>query len=166
MTDTDIYSHERAGFAERLGRLAGRTTWREPASGAFTDRADKMPIEHALAAALAFARLGPSDIGPDIAYAVVTMAEHRRARVVGELTCRLHNEARKVAARAGSWLPIIAGKAYEGAVHGWEMPPLRAPRLAARDYALLYGLGISALLQASDQAIREAERRFKARRAA
>ena len=94
---TDIYSHERAGFAERLGRLAARTTWREPASGAFTDRADKMPLEHALATALAFARQAPHDIGPDIAYAIVTMIEHRRPRIVGELTARLRNDARRVA---------------------------------------------------------------------
>ena len=163
---TDIYSHERAGFAERLGRLAGRTTWREPASGAFTDRADKMPLEHALATALAFARQAPHDIGPDIAYAVVTMIEHRRPRIVGELTARLRNDARRVAARAGPWLPIIAGKAYEGVVHGWDMPQITAPRLAKRDYALLYGIGIGALMHASEDAIRRAERCYRNTRAA
>ena len=33
MRQVDTYSAERASFAERLGRLAGGTTWREPLEG-------------------------------------------------------------------------------------------------------------------------------------
>ena len=65
--DSLLWSTERADFVERVAKLAGGTTYRTPGAGRGTDL-KALPDEHAIAAALAYARQGPNDIGPDVAY--------------------------------------------------------------------------------------------------
>src|SRR5690348_15050801 len=75
----DIFSHERAGLMERLCRIAGQTTWREPRDTDYVPPVDSMPVEHTMMAGLSFAhrRLpskdefhqliwtrDPTDVGP------------------------------------------------------------------------------------------------------
>jgi hypothetical protein len=48
---TDIFSTERAGLLEKLGALAGMSTWREPGAG-YTNKAGQVPYAHILSAAL------------------------------------------------------------------------------------------------------------------
>lgn len=48
---SDIFSNERAGLLEKLGALAGVTTWREPTTG-YTNKAGEVPYAHILAASL------------------------------------------------------------------------------------------------------------------
>lgn len=62
----DIYSNQKASFRERIAKLAGGTTYREPMGGRSTD--PNRMTDQDVAAALAYARQGPDDIGPDIAY--------------------------------------------------------------------------------------------------
>src|SRR6202012_5300825 len=52
---TDTFNHaDRVTFFERLGRLAGSTTWREPGQGGGVPYvARRIPTEHAMALALA-----------------------------------------------------------------------------------------------------------------
>ena len=89
---SDAYSAERAGYAERLARLAGGTTYREPVGGYGTP-SDYMPDVHAMAASLAFARRGKADIGPDVALAVICRKMAYRRKVATELAAALREHS-------------------------------------------------------------------------
>jgi hypothetical protein len=73
---------------ERLAALAGGTTYREPSAGHAT-RVEHLPNAHAIAAALAFSRRGPQDIGPDVAYCWVLRNDAYRNKVVSLLSVAL-----------------------------------------------------------------------------
>ena len=75
----DVFSTERAGLLERLCKIAGSTTWREPRDTDYVPKLDPMPVEHTMLGAMSFAhrRLpsedefhqlvwtrDPTDIGP------------------------------------------------------------------------------------------------------
>jgi hypothetical protein len=75
----DIYSTERAGLLERLCRIAGQTTWREPRDTDYVPPVDPMPVEHTMLTGISFAhrripsedefhrliwKRDPTDIGP------------------------------------------------------------------------------------------------------
>lgn len=82
-------SDDRIGFIERLGRLAGQTTYRVPVEGVGT-RFSHLPESHALAAALSYARGQRWNPGPELAYAVATGVPHKRECVVDWLAEKLY----------------------------------------------------------------------------
>lgn len=82
-------SDDRIGFIERLGRLAGQTTYRVPVEGVGT-RFSHLPESHALAAALSYARGKRWNPGPELAYAVATGIPHKRECVVDWLAEKLY----------------------------------------------------------------------------
>ena len=82
-------SDDRIGFIERLGRLAGQTTYRVPVEGVGT-RFSHLPESHALAAALSYARGQRWNPGPELAYAVATGIPHKRDCVIDWLAEKLH----------------------------------------------------------------------------
>ncbi|WP_244953566.1 hypothetical protein WCN79_01950 [Xanthomonas axonopodis pv. vasculorum] len=96
---TDAYTSERASFRERLARMSGGTTYRAPMEGHGT-KSDTMPDVHTMAAALAYARQGEGDIGPDIALAIVCQTDYRRQRIVNELAAVLLAATGKVGSDA------------------------------------------------------------------
>ncbi|MDE2471666.1 MAG: hypothetical protein KGL35_23800 [Bradyrhizobium sp.] len=159
---TDLFSNERAGFLERLARLSGGTTWREPAGGGGSS--DWLPDTHALAASLAYARRGEHDIGPDIIVCIVCQAEHLRPRIVAELTAALRVECGRVARRNANTLPAIASHAYLAVVYGHNLKP-PAQGIRAHDYLLLTRMGEATLWSAAEQSLRLAERAYYSRAA-
>ena len=88
MTD-DTHTHTPPTFLERLGRLAGQTTYRIPVEGVGT-RFGCVPESHALAAALSYARGRKWQPGPEICYAKATGVEHKRSDVIEWLTGKIH----------------------------------------------------------------------------
>ncbi|MFC4729110.1 hypothetical protein [Coralloluteibacterium thermophilus] len=156
---SDTYSNERAGFRERLARMAGRTAWREPLQGHGT-AGDTVPDEHALAASLAFARRHDGDIGPDIAFAMVTQSDYRRARIVSELTAALLAATGRVGERCRDYLPQVCGQAYIAVVLGREAQ--RPDGVSEHDWRFLVAIGEGVLLHAADSAIRRAAACYRA----
>lgn len=74
------WTNDRPGFLERIAALAGGTTFRLPGKGGSAVGA--VPDAHAVAAALAYARQGPADIGPDVAYCWAVQTDAYRRKVV------------------------------------------------------------------------------------
>lgn len=157
----DVYSAERAGYAERLARLAGSTTWREPMEGHAT-KSDNMPDVHAMAASLGFARRGSSDIGPDVAVAVICRRMDHRQRVVTELTAALLAQSGRVGERCADHLPQIAAACYMHVVTGEPYRRDLCPEVADRDWEILSAMGTRLLWDAVAVSIRRAEYAYRA----
>jgi hypothetical protein len=152
----EIYTHEKATFRERIAALAGRSTWREPMEGHSTDPA-KM-TDQDVAAALAYARQGPDDIGPDIAYCMICGSDWHRARIV-----RLLAEA--LASSGHAWRGArpytltIADQAFRSVV--WQERVCRPEGCPERVFGNLLLAGVAALHSQADEAIRRAEAAFR-----
>lgn len=96
-----LWSGDRPDFVERVAKLAGGTTYRTPTAGRGTNL-DQLPDTHAIAAALSFARRGPDDIGPDVAYSWVLQSDAYREPVTRKLAVALNSgEVREEARRGG-----------------------------------------------------------------
>ena len=79
---TDVYNYaEQPSFLERLSVLAGKTSYRIPVEGR-SSQVKAIPVEHSIAIALAYAREGGDDIGPDMAYDMATASYRHRTRIV------------------------------------------------------------------------------------
>ncbi|AEQ96874.1 hypothetical protein XOC_2766 [Xanthomonas oryzae pv. oryzicola BLS256] len=119
-------------------------------------KSDTMPDVHTMAAALAYARQGEDDIGPDIALAIVCQTDYRRQRIVTELAAALLAATGKVGERSAQLLPMICGRANVAVVLGVQAKPDPAWTIAERDWLLLAGLAEAMLMQAAEGAIRRA----------
>ena len=156
---SDEYSTVRAGFAERLARLAGGTTFREPVGG-HSVKADNMPDVHAMAASLAFARQGDGDIGPDVAFAVICQRMTHRRRVVSEMTAALLAQGGRPGERCADYLPQIAASCYVHVVTGNPAERVEGPD--ERDWLILSSMGAGLLWDAVTVSVRRAERAYRA----
>lgn len=159
MTDTvDTYTAERAGFAERAGKLAGSTTYREPVAGR-TNKADHMPDAHAIAAAFAFARVGPKDIGPDIAVAIITGTTAHRVKIVRELASALLVGLGRSGDRYVEAMIEIAADCYLRVVTGRGIG--KPDGMPERAYEIARSIGDRILWVAADNALLFAERAYR-----
>lgn len=155
---SDAYSAERAGYAERLARLAGGTTYREPVGGYGTP-SDYMPDVHAMAASLAFARRGEADIGPDVAFAVICRKMAHRRKVVTELAAALLASGGRAGERCAYYLPQIASACYSHVVTG--EPRAVVAGIAERDWVILSSMGVGLLWDAVSVSVRRAEYAYR-----
>ena len=73
------------GAWERFTALAGGTAYREPLQGSGSLQGG-MPSVHEVSAAIAMARQGDDDLGPDILFDLVTQSFRHRERVITRLT--------------------------------------------------------------------------------
>lgn len=107
-----LFTSDRPEFMERVAKLAGGTTYREPVGGHST-KLEHLPDPHAIAAALSFARRGPDDIGPDVAYCWVLKSDAYREKVTRKLSIamRCHElrgtGANRLAACNAAWDAMI-----------------------------------------------------------
>lgn len=121
-------SDDRIGFIERLGRLAGQTTYRVPVEGVGT-RFSHLPESHALAAALSYARGKRWNPGPELAYAVATGVFHKQLEVVEWLAEKLRVGTGNAGRDQGNAILFIAGLSYlmvvrgPTALHGIKLAP-------------------------------------------
>jgi hypothetical protein len=155
----DIYSHERAGLMERLCILAGVTTWREPVGG-FTNKPGKIPPEHVLAAALAFARdrSGKArDIGPDILESLVLGKLGDRGEYI---TTKLLHALLDVSARMHAihrpTLRKACRRVVVGCVEG--VPVERINAISAHDWRFIESLGTTTIWNSAEQTLKEVAR--------
>jgi hypothetical protein len=156
---SDEFSNARAGFLERIAKLAGGTTYRQPI-GSFGASSDHLPDAHAIATAMAYARRGDTDIGPDIAVAIATGSTAHRTRIVMELSAALLAGTGKVGARAENFLLTIAAHCYLFVVTNTTQGP-RPLGVSERDYLLLRSFGEGILWQAAESALVRAKKAYQ-----
>ncbi len=157
-----LYSTDRPEFLERIAKLAGGTTFREPAGGRGT-KMDQLPDVHAIATALAFARNphDPDDIGPDVAYCWATQSDAYRERVTRRLSIALrchatrsHGQHRLAAAQL-AWDAMIHNR-KAGSRPPADVRPMDWDRLLLAAVATLQSLAWEALVEAERAYRREA----------
>lgn len=155
---TETFNHsDRTGFIERMGRLAGSTTWREPGGAGYTPHvAGSILPDNALLLALCGARRNPKDVGPEIAFSVGTGAPHRRREVVDWLVDKLHRGTGKIGRTRIGMLTAISGQAYDLVIGTRKTiePPASDK---ARDFLLLVNIGAGWLWMAMEAAVERAE---------
>lgn len=155
-TETFNYG-DRSGFIERLGRLAGATTWREPGGAGYTPPvAGALSTGNAMLLSLSMARRNPRDVGPDIAYSVGTGQPHRRRHAVEWLADKLHAGTGPAGRKAKRQLLAISGQAYD-LVIGTRQQVI-PPRGAVPEFTLLVNVGAGWLWVAMEAAVERAER--------
>lgn len=148
-----LWSSDRPEFVERIAKLAGGTTYREPVGGHST-KSEHLPDAHAIATALAFARRGPDDVGPDVAYCWVLQTDAYRERVTRRLSDALMcHEFRG----AGAARLMAATAAWDAMI--WNRS---TPRPAdARHWDRLLITAIVTLHNAAWDALAEAEKKYR-----
>jgi hypothetical protein len=152
----DIYTAERAGFRERIAALMGRSSWRQPMEGHST--APLKMTDHDVAAALAYARQGPDDIGPDIAYCIVCGSDWHRARIIKRLAESLL--ANGYLMRKGRpYVLTIADHAFQVVV--WQNRVAKPEGCPEKTYSMLLLAAANILQTVADESIYRAERAFR-----
>ena len=159
MSETEVFTHARPSYAERLAKLAGTIGQLSVSTGG--GKPQQLPDAHALAASLAMARRGSRDIGPEIAAAIYCGTDLWRPRIVSELVSAWVQTI--PASRAYSKaLPSVAGHAYRSAVYGEQFDPIWARNLGIKGslYAVLLSSGTQKLLAAAEDCVARAARAY------
>jgi hypothetical protein len=153
----DIYTAQKASFRERIAALVGRSTWREPMEGHST--APLRMTDQDVAAALAYARQGPDDIGPDIAYCIVCGSDWHRARIIKNLATALYHGGGHWVRHGKPYLLTIANDAFRATVFLERIT--RPDGCPAKTYDMLLAAALGVLTTAADESIYRAERAFR-----
>jgi len=156
---TDTFTYDRPGFEERLARLCGESTYRMPVEGrATTSR--PIPAAHLLAAALAYGRRhnDPTDIGPDVAYDIVTQGSGHAVKCCRVLAEAMRQDRGRMARRCRPWLRIVAWAAYANVTTGAAPGPLWPREMGESDFITLVEAARRILWALADDAIVRAER--------
>jgi hypothetical protein len=149
-----LWSSDRPEFTERVAKLAGGTTYREPVGG-YGTKSEHLPDAHAIAAALSFARRGPDDIGPDVAYCWVLQSDAYRAkvtRILADTICHQFRASREEISQA-------IGHAWEVMI--WKRGPAARVLPAGKEWDALLALVQGVLYSSAWDSLAEAERRYK-----
>lgn len=156
---SELWNSDRPEFIERIASLAGGTTYREPVGGHST-KSEHLPDAHAIAAALAFSRRGPDDVGPDVAYCWVLQTDAYRERVVDRV-CRALTKGNNRPGRAADDLAMAVGAAWDSLV--WNKPTKRPANIPQKawDVALLFAVKV--LYDSAWDSLAEAERAYRGR---
>jgi hypothetical protein len=150
---------------ERLARLAGQTTYREPVGGR-TTRVGVIPVEHELCVALGWARDrdDPNDIGPDMAIDIATGVGRNMPGIVRQLANALDaggGRGHRAVRRNRPYLRIVASDAYARLVYGhrYEKPET----MSFDDWDTLTDAAVAILERMADNAMSRAERFLRKR---
>jgi hypothetical protein len=146
---------DRAGFLERLARLSGQTTYREPSGGGSPYSSRMMTTENALALALSFARRDKGDIGPEIVYTIATQVPHQQGRVLAYLGARLLNDTGAAGRKCERQLIMLSRHCYELVGYGKAITPL--PRRLPVAWDKLRDIGTMWLWVAAEATVERAE---------
>ncbi len=158
---TETYTHERASFVERIQRLGGSTTWREPMQGGGS-KADSLPDAHALAAAMAWTGKADPGIGHRVAYAIYLGSKHWAEEIVAETERQLLELERRIRRRHGkaSISRFAAIAAYMGVCQGVTVPE---PAGSDTTWFLMVRVGERWLLSQAEEALDVAEAAYRRR---
>lgn len=156
----ELWSQDRPAFMERVAALAGSTTYREPMGGHGT-KTEHLPDAHAVSMALAFARRGPQDIGPDVAYCWVLRNDAYRNIVVPKLAQALIcHELR----RANGYRTLGANAAWEAVI--WDRVHPMPAGVCARDWGHVVAAARGVMIQSAWDSLWRAERAYGQRESA
>lgn len=158
---SETYTHERASFVERIQRLAGTSTWREPMQGSGTT-GDSMPDAHALAAAMAWTGKDGLGIGHRVAYAIYLGSLHWQDEIVRAVAEQLQSLEARMRRRDGK-APIsrfAAIAAYLSVCRGVETPK---PAESDSTWFLLVRVGERWMLSQAEEALDVAEAAYRRR---
>lgn len=155
---TETFTHDRASFRERIARLVGGTTWREPLEGHSTD--PRRMTDQDVAAALAYARQGADDIGPDIAYCIVCNSNSYRRRSVSTVAQEIFETTKR---RRGLHEMVLAADAAWGFVV-WGRTQPRPDTIDQTAWDVLVRLAVAIFDSAAESAIHRAERCYRNKR--
>lgn len=150
----------RPPFRERVLALAGHGAFREPTPPGTQQRT--VPADHMIAAALAYGRRGPEDVGPDVAVAMATgtLAEGQRLRALTWLGHMLASERSGACKRLRPYAAHYAVWAWNAATQGMQPPP--APEgVAEQDHGECLLFACLLLEQVADDALALAARRWR-----
>ena len=150
-----LYSTDRPEFIERLAKLAGGTTWRQPLEGHGT-KSDHLPDAHAIATALGFARKGADDVGPDVAYCLAVRSDSYRHKSVSTLV-RVLTDGKQTRSSGDLYTAIDA--AWDSVV--WDRAKDRPPHIPEKAWDAALLVGIRVLHERAWDALAEAERRYR-----
>lgn len=169
MNPTPIATHEprsRPSFRERVAALQGAgTSWREPVEGR-SSAMKPIPGANMTAGNLSMARSDGDDIGPDVAYDILTGRPGHATKVCRWLGRQLAREARhrsgnvSEARRCIPHLGLIAVLAYRYEVLGEAFPP--APDgVSGGDWGTMLIFAALLLEHAAEDSLALAERRAR-----
>lgn len=158
------FSHnDRSIFLERLGRLAGTTTWREPDGSGYTPPvAGTLSTGHAMLIALVMARRNERDVGPEIAFSVGTGRPHRRDSVVNWLARKLLTGTGKAGRRNARHIVAISGQAYDLVIG--TLQKFTPPDDASAEFVVLANIGAGWLWMSMEAAVERAEYAMRSQR--
>lgn len=162
MKAATIQTHEPRSpspFRERVLALAGHSTWREGGGSRSTEQ-KPVPADHMVAGALSFGRVGPHDVGPDIAFDLAMRRTGHSERVLRWLGPMLRADRSRAAERTRQWHGWIAVVAYRAAVLG-EAPPPEPAGVSRADYGEMVLFAALLLETAAEDALALAARRAR-----
>ena len=154
-----LWSTDRPEFVERVAALAGGTTYRLPVAGRGT-KTDQLPDAHAIAAALAYARTEPDDIGPDVAYCWVLQSDAYRQQTTRRLAILLRSPRTRTLA---THRLLAADVAWEVMIHNRRTKVAQPADVMPRDWDALLLAAIGMLQAAAWEALDTAERCYRKR---
>jgi hypothetical protein len=153
-----LWATDKPEFLERLGRLAGRTTFRD-LSGSRGVKENPLPDEHAIAAALSFARIDQDDFGPDVAYCWALGSDAYRNKVTRQLAIALRShQTRSMAAHR----LLAAEAAWTAMVHNRRASVNLPTDVRPVDFDRLLLAAIAELYDAAWGTLRRAEAKYRA----
>lgn len=157
-----LWDSDRPEFVERVAKLAGGTTYRVPVGGRGSSP-DHMPDAHAIAAALAYARLGREDIGPDVAYCLVLQSDAYRNKVVRALAERIGEAVAPHAIRnARRHAATACDAAWDAVIHLARGVGNRRPQgCSERAWDLMLLGAIRLIHDSAWDSLAEAERKYR-----
>lgn len=157
---SDVYNYaEQPSFLERLSVLAGKTSYRIPVEGR-SSQVKAIPVEHSIAMALAYAREGSDDIGPDMAYDMATASCRHRIRIVKAVAEAIKRD-RKVrpVQRNRPWIHLACDAAYNQIQN--KGITFKAPHgIRKDDWELLVEASYRIMLTMAESAVQRAEQAF------
>lgn len=149
-------SNDRPDFRERVYALAGHSAWREPGTASGTSHLRAIPSDHMIAAALAFGRRNPSDIGPDVAIDMATQRPGNRLKICAALGKAMAGDRSVLIKRNRDYIAHVAQGAY-WAVMG--RTPTKPEAMDMDDWANLIAAGACILETLAEDALTLVARR-------
>jgi hypothetical protein len=144
-----------SSFHERLTRLLGSSTWREPMGSVGTKQSQMTDANH-VAAALGMAREGQGDIGPDIAVCLYLRSDYKRAGIVRTLAEAIKGQRHRAVRENHAHLRTVCDQAFGLVV--WGVPGRMPEGMKPLHWSVLYPVACSILSNEAEEAVNRAAR--------
>jgi hypothetical protein len=142
-------------FHERLTRLLGQSTWREPLGSVGTKQSQMTDANH-VAAALGAARLGPDDIGPDMAVCIYLRTNYKRDWIVRTLANAIRDQRHRAVRENKGRLLTVCEQAFGRVV--WEAPGNMPGGMKPLHWSVLFPVACAILSNEAEEAVNRAAR--------